>query len=68
VELQNRLLAYQQQHNIVELGQQTELDMRRVLNLEAARRENDAAMQANAASTPAKKLNDVRPRYDESEP
>jgi uncharacterized protein involved in exopolysaccharide biosynthesis len=63
-ELQKQLTTYQEQHNIVVLGQQKELDLRRVLDLEAARRENEAAMVANVSKVAQIKaqINRLSPR------
>jgi uncharacterized protein involved in exopolysaccharide biosynthesis len=46
-ELQMQLAAFQEQNSIVVLGQQKELNLRRLLDLEAARRENEAGLLAN---------------------
>ncbi len=47
-ELQNRLMAFQEPRNIVALGQQKDLNLRKLLDVQAAVRENEAARSANA--------------------
>jgi uncharacterized protein involved in exopolysaccharide biosynthesis len=47
-ELQDRLAAFQEPRNIVALGQQKDLNLKKLLDEQAAFRENDAARIANA--------------------
>jgi uncharacterized protein involved in exopolysaccharide biosynthesis len=46
-ELQDRLTAFQEPRNIIALGQQKDLNLRKLLDVQAAFRENDAARVAN---------------------
>jgi uncharacterized protein involved in exopolysaccharide biosynthesis len=63
-ELQKRLAVFQEQNSIVVLGPQKELNLRRLLDLEAARRENEVATLANAKKIDQLKsqLNNLSPR------
>jgi len=47
-ELEERQSAFHQERNIVALGQQKDLGLRKLEDLQAARNENDAARKANA--------------------